>query len=370
MTAAVPFLDLRSPLASIRVELDQAYALVMDSGQYVLGPELSAFEEEFARYCEAEHCVGVGNGMEALQLVLHAWGIGAGDEVIVPAHTYIATWLAVTYCGAHPVPVEPREDTYNIDPGRIEAAITRRTRAIIAVHLYGQPADIDPINTISRRCGLKILEDAAQGHGARYYGRRTGGLADAACFSFYPSKNLGAFGDGGAVTTNDADLARRLRRLRNYGSDEKYVHSVSGFNSRLDELQASFLRIKLRHLDAWNARRSQVAQWYFRVLPKSFPDLVLPKVPEWAEPCWHQFVVRTPERDSLQIRLAARGVSTLIHYPTPPHRQPAYRDQGFEALKLPCTESLSSEVLSLPMGPHLDESLLANSAFVDGGLAE
>lgn len=355
----IPFLDLKPAYAELKPDLDAACQRVMASGSLILGPELEAFEAEFARFCGVSHCVGVGNGLEALHLTLRAWGIGPGDEVIVPSNTFVATWLAVTYAGATPVPVEPVEATFNLDPNRIEAAITARTRAIVPVHLYGQPADMDPICEIARRRGLKVLEDAAQAQGARYKGLRTGSLGDAAGFSFYPGKNLGACGDGGSITTNDACLAGRLRLLRSYGSAQKYVHELAGFNSRLDELQAALLRAKLKCLDEWNGRRSEIANWYLECLPAIFPGLKLPFVPQWAEPCWHLFVVRTPDRDAFQAHLTGRGIGTLIHYPTPPHLQEAYRGLSYSAGRLPLAEKLAREVLSLPIGPHLDRSALA-----------
>uniref|UniRef100_A0A832EJR2 DegT/DnrJ/EryC1/StrS family aminotransferase n=1 Tax=Desulfacinum infernum TaxID=35837 RepID=A0A832EJR2_9BACT len=332
--------------------LDAAFHRVMASGRYVLGEELAAFESEFAAYCGVKHCIGTGNGLDALHIILRAMDIGPGDEVIVPANTFIATWLAVSFAGAVPVPVEPLESTYNLDPARLEEAVTPRTRAVIAVHLYGQPADMDPIREIARAHNLKVIEDAAQAHGARYKGRRTGGLADAAGFSFYPGKNLGAFGDGGAVTTDDDTLADRVRILRHYGSPVKYVHDVKGFNSRLDELQAAFLRVKLKRLDAWNDRRRRVAAQYVEGLA-TVPGLVLPHVPEWAEPVWHLFVIRTPHRDVLQRRLAERGIETLIHYPIPPHKQGAYKEMA--GRPCPVSERLHAEVLSLPMGPAMTD---------------
>lgn len=362
----VPFLDLKAGYLELQDELDAAHQRVMASGWYVLGPEVEAFETEFAAYCGSKHCVGVGNGLEALHLVLRAWGIGPGDEVIVPSNTYIATWLAVTYAGATPVPVEPNPATYNIDPSRIAAAITPRTRAILPVHLYGQPAEMDPILELARRHGLKVLEDAAQGHGARYKGRRTGSLGDAAGFSFYPGKNLGAYGDGGAVTTDDPDLAKQLRILRNYGSQQKYYNEVPGYNSRLDELQAAFLRVKLARLDNWNASRRQVADWYLQTLPTSFPDLVLPQVPGWAESCWHLFVVQTPKREQLQRFLQAQGVGTLIHYPVPPHLQQAYQNLHLRPGDFPLAERMAGQVLSLPIWPQLDSHLLAASVLGTG----
>jgi dTDP-4-amino-4,6-dideoxygalactose transaminase len=347
----LPFLDLLAPHVELRAELQAAFTRVLDSGWYILGEEVEAFEAEFAAYCEAEHCVGVGNGLDALHLILRACGVGAGDEVIVPSNTYIATWLSVTYSGARPVPVEPDDQTYNLDPGKIEAAITPATKAIMPVHLYGQPADMDAINGIADRYGLKVIEDAAQAHGARYRGRRVGGLGTAAGFSFYPGKNLGALGDGGAIVTNDAILAQKLRVLRNYGSRVKYHNEVRGFNSRLDELQAALLRVKLPMLDEWNARRRVVATRYKECLASS--GLVLPTVPEWAEPVWHLFVVRHRDRNILQEGLQDAGIGTMIHYPVPPHLQPAYEDLGWCKGSFPLSEAIHREVLSLPMGAHV-----------------
>ncbi|PKN89341.1 MAG: erythromycin biosynthesis sensory transduction protein eryC1 [Deltaproteobacteria bacterium HGW-Deltaproteobacteria-1] len=349
----IPFLDLKQPYLELKEELDQAYQRVMDSGWYIYGEELRAFEAEFADYCNVKYCIGVGNGLDALHLILRAMDIGEGDEVIVPSNTFIATWLAVSYAGAIPVPIEPNEKTYNIDPNRIEAAITEKTKAIMPVHLYGQPADMDPILEIASRYRLKVIEDAAQAHGARYKGKKTGGLSDAAGFSFYPGKNLGAFGDGGAVTTNDPVIAKKVRLLSNYGSLIKYTHDVKGFNSRLDELQAAFLRVKLRHLDQWNARRRKIADHYLQKFT-CLTFLILPEVPSWSEPVWHLFVVRTPERERLQKYLASCGIQTLIHYPVPPHRQCAYRD--FSNVSLPVSEKIHKEVLSLPISPVMDEN--------------
>jgi dTDP-4-amino-4,6-dideoxygalactose transaminase len=350
----VAFLDLKAPYEELKSELDAAYRRVMESGWYILGGEVEAFEFEFAAYCEAEHCIGVANGLDALILILRGYGIGPGDEVIVPTNTFIATWLAVTHAGANPVPVEPSVSTFNIDPLGIEAAITERTRAIIPVHLYGQPADMDRINAIACRYKLKVIEDAAQAHGARYKNRRVGGLGDAAGFSFYPGKNLGAIGDGGAVTTNDADLAKRIRVLRNYGSRVKYHNEVVGMNSRLDELQAALLRVKLARLDAWNQRRRNAAADYLRELG-GLECLVIPFVPDWAEPVWHLFVVRHPHRDVLQKKLADAGIDTLIHYPIPPHNSEAYRQLGYQPHHFPIAQKIGEEVLSIPIGPHLTE---------------
>jgi dTDP-4-amino-4,6-dideoxygalactose transaminase len=348
----IPFLDLNSPYLELKQELDEAYFRVMESGWYILGAEVAAFEKEFATYCNVEHCIGVGNGLEALHLILRGYGIGEGDEVIVPSNTYIATWLAVTYAGAMPIPVEPDERTYNIDPEKIEAAITPRTKAIIPVHLYGQSADMDLIMEIAERHGLKVIEDNAQAQGARYKGRRTGSLGHVAGTSFYPGKNLGAFGDGGAVTTNDAALADRVRTIRNYGSKKKYYNDLKGFNSRLDELQAALLRVKLRKLDEWNERRRGVAQHYLTVL-EDVQELTLPFVPEWAEPVWHLFVVLNPNRNNLQISLTDSGIGTLIHYPVPPHLSGAYADLHLPKGRFPVAERLAETLLSLPMGPHL-----------------
>ena len=347
----IPFLDLRAAHAEIESALEEAFRRVLRSGTYILGRELETFEHEFADYCGARYCIGVGNGLEALHLILRAYGIGEGAEVLVPANTYIATWLAVSHAGALPVPVEPDPRTYNIDPDRLESAVTERTKAIIAVHLYGQTADMDAINTVAARHGLKVIEDAAQAHGARYRGRRTGTLGHAAGFSFYPGKNLGALGDAGAVVTGDAGLARSVRTLRNYGSIKKYYNEIPGFNSRLDELQAAFLRVKLVHLDDWNEQRTAIAKRYIDELAGT--GLILPHTPSWAEPCWHLFVVRSKHRDELQRRLDALGIGSLIHYPVPPHLQQAYAHLDIPKGALPVTEAIHREVVSLPIGPHM-----------------
>jgi dTDP-4-amino-4,6-dideoxygalactose transaminase len=348
----VPFLDLKAAYGELQAELDTAYQRVMQSGWYVLGEEVDAFEREFAAYCGAKHCVGVANGLEALHLILRAYGIGLGDEVIVPANTYIATWLAVSHAGARPVPVEPDPRTYNIDAARIPRALTKKTKAILPVYLYGQPSDVDSIGSLAGRHGLKVIEDLAQAHGAKYKGRRAGGLADAAGFSFYPAKNLGAFGDAGAVVTNDEELAEKVRVLRNYGSRVKYLNEVKGFNSRLDPFQAAFLRVKLTYLDEWNRRRKIIAERYLEGL-SNLPDLTLPFVPEWAEPNWHLFVVRHPRRDALQRHLRQAGIDTLIHYPIPPHLSEAYAELGGKVGYFPITERIADTVLSLPIFPYL-----------------
>lgn len=350
----VPFLDFQAMHNSLRPGLDAAYNRVLDSSSFILGKELELFESEFASYSETKHAIGVANGLDALFVVLRAFDIGVGDEVIVPSNTYIATWLAVSYAGATPVPVEPDPITFNIDVNRIEAAITKRTRAIIPVHLYGQPADMDAVNAIAAKYGLKVLEDAAQAHGARYKGRRVGALGDAAGFSFYPGKNLGALGDGGAITTNDDALATRVRVLRNYGSERKYYNEVKGYNSRLDELQAAFLREKLKHLDDWNVRRRSIVERYRAALADS--ALTVPQVPTWVEPVWHLFVVRSAKRQELLTALAKRGIGTMIHYPVPPHRQPAYAELKLSEGSLPVAEAIHNEVLSLPLWPQMTDA--------------
>jgi len=349
---SIPFLDLGAAYRELKPEIDAAVARVLDSGWFILGPEVAAFEAEWAAYCEARHAVGVANGLDALILALRALDIGPGDEVIVPSNTYVATWLAVSAVGASPVPVEPDPATHTIDPALILAALTARTRAILPVHLYGCPADMDPILEIAREHGLKVVEDGAQSHGARYKGRRIGAHGDVVCWSFYPGKNLGALGDGGAVTTDDQALAQRIRTLGNYGSKQKYVNIEKGVNSRLDPLQAAILRVKLDYLDEWNDRRRAAAAFYGEALAGS--GLGLPHAPSWAEHVWHLYVVRTPERAELQARLADAGVGTLIHYPIPPHQQEAYCDLAPRLLPAPLAETLAREVLSLPIGPHLD----------------
>ena len=350
----VPFLDLQAPYLEIKTEIDAAVARVLASGWYILGDEVESFESAFSSYCEARHCVGVANGLDALHLTLRAMDVGPGDEVIVPSNTFFATWLAVSQAGARPVPVEPLESTYNLNPAAIEAAITSRTKVIIPVHLYGQPADLDPILDIARRHDLRVLEDAAQAHGASYKGRRIGAHGDAVAWSFYPGKNLGAMGDGGAVTTDDPKLAERIRVLRNYGSSAKYVNEVQGYNSRLDPLQAAVLSVKLKYLDEWNARRSVIAGRYLQGLAGA--DLTLPSVADSADPVWHLFVVRHTQRTELQKGLADAGIGTLIHYPAPPHKQQAYSGLGFSADAFPIASRMASEVLSLPMGPQLQVS--------------
>jgi len=355
----IPFLDLKAGYLELQPEIDAAIKRVLNSGWYILGSEVEAFEAEFANYCEANYCVGVANGLDALHLSLLALGVKPGDEVIVPSNTYIATWLAVSQCGAIPVPVEPDPLTYNVDPTRIEAAITDRTKVILPVHLYGQPADMDPILAIAKKHDLRVLEDGAQAHGARYKDKRIGAHGDIVAWSFYPGKNLGAYGDGGAITTNDAELADRINVLRNYGSRVKYVNDVLGFNSRLDPLQAAALRVKLKVLDEWNARRSNIAECYSDELKNI--GLLLPLIPEWAKPVWHLYVVQHPQRDNLQKQLGEADIGTLIHYPIPPHLQAAYAKLGFGKGDLPIAERIHQNVLSLPIGPHLTNNHLKSA---------
>jgi dTDP-4-amino-4,6-dideoxygalactose transaminase len=347
---SVPFVDIK-PNLKLRTELENSCAHVFSSAQFILGNQVQQFEENFAKYCETEYCVGVSNGLDALFLILKAYDIGHGDEVIVSSNTYIATWLAVSHTGATPVPVEPNPSTYNIDVTQIEAAISKNTKAILVVHLYGQPADMDAINQMAKKYGLKVIEDAAQAHGALYKGRKVGNLGDAAGFSFYPTKNLGCYGDGGAVTTNDAQLAQKIRLLRNYGSKEKYKNEIVGYNKRLDELQAAFLTVKLAYLDEWNLRRRQNAAIYFEQLAKC-DNIVLPYVPEWATPVWHLFVLRSNAREALQKNLTQAGIATMVHYPIPPHLSDAYAGK-WQKEDFPIATQLANEVLSLPMFPDL-----------------
>ncbi|NRQ31683.1 DegT/DnrJ/EryC1/StrS family aminotransferase [Nonomuraea sp. NN258] len=347
----VPFLDLRAARAELGGELNDAVNRVLDSGWYLLGPETEAFESEFAAYCGAAHCVTVGSGGAALELALRAMEVGPGDEVIVPSHTFIASWLAVTATGARVVPVEPEPRTLTLNPERVQDAITPRTKVIMPVHLYGQPADLDAIDEIAAAHGLRVLQDAAQAHGAGLRGRRVGSTGTAA-FSFYPGKNLGALGDGGAVVTADPDLAERVRLLRSYGSRVKYRHEIKGENARLDEIQAAVLRVKLTRLEEWNARRRATAERYLAELA-GLDGLTLPTPAPWSTHVWHLFVVRCAKRDRVQARLGELGIGTLIHYPVAAHRSPCYADLGLGPGSLPAAERLAEQVLSLPMGPHV-----------------
>jgi len=357
----VPFLELKPTYLELKDEFDAAYHRVMDSGWYLLGKELEALETEFAKYCQVRHCVLVGNGLEALHLILRAMDIGPGDEVIVPGHTFIATWLAVSEAGALPVPVDVDQDTCCLDPNKLEAAITPRTKAIMPVHLYGQCAAMKPILEIGAKYNLKVIEDAAQAQGAKYCGKPAGSLGDAAGFSFYPGKNLGAFGDAGAVTSNDDEIALRVRKLRNYGSVVKYQHECKGFNSRVDELRCAMLRVKLTRLDEWNQRRKEFAALYLDGLAAAGAELKLPVVSPENEMIWHLFVVQHPQRDLLQKKLADAGIGSLIHYPIPPHRSQAYANEPSAKADLPVSDQLADTVLSLPMGPHLNKEQIEYS---------
>ena len=362
----VPFLDLAAPYLELKAEIDEAISRVLQSGWYVLGEEVEAFEAEWAAYCGARHAVGVANGLDALILALRALGVGKGDEVIVPSNTYIATWLAVSAVGATPIPVEPDERTFNINPRLMQEAISNATRAVIPVHLYGQPVDLDPILAIAREANLHVIEDAAQAHGAIYKGRRIGAHSDVVCWSFYPGKNLGAFGDAGAITTNSEFVSERIKVLRNYGSRVKYVNETLGANSRLDPIQAAVLRVKLRYLDEWTQRRHVVASNYDVALRGV--DLIVPTVPAWCKPVWHLYVVRSAGRTQLQERLTAAGVGTLIHYPIPPHMQRAYSCLSLSEDDFPIAKKLANDVLSLPIGPHLSHEAVQHiiDAIVEG----
>jgi dTDP-4-amino-4,6-dideoxygalactose transaminase len=348
----VPFLDVAAAYAEISDEIEPAVLESLRSGRYIGGQAVEAFEQAYAEYVGASCCVGLGSGLDAVHLALRALGIGPGDEVIVPANTFIGTWLGVTHSGATPVPVEPFEDTYNMDPQLAEAAVSGRTKAIVPVHLFGQPADLDGIMEIAGRHGLKVVEDAAQAHGARYRGTRIGARGHVVAWSFYPAKNLGALGDAGAVTTNDPDIASRVRKLGNYGTSTKYTAELIGFNSRMDPIQARALLIKLKYLDDWNDRRRAIAGRYTELLG-CLDDLALPTHPDWAESVWHQYVVRHPDRNSLQQRLAMAGVETMIHYPYPPHLQAAYAGMGYGSDDFPRSSALAAQILSLPIGPQM-----------------
>jgi dTDP-4-amino-4,6-dideoxygalactose transaminase len=360
----VSFLDLKKGYLELKEQLDSAADRVLNSGYWILGPEVTAFEQEFAKYCGVKHCIALANGLEAIHLLLRVLDVKAGDEVIVPSNTYIASWLGVTHVGATIVPVEPVEGTFNLDPNKLERAITKKTKAIMPVHLYGQPADMDPINELAKKYNLYVLDDCAQGHGAKYKNRAVGNLAHASAFSFYPSKNLGAIGDAGAITTDDDLIADKIRVIRNYGSRTRYYNEVIGYNSRLDEMQAAFLREKIPYLDQWNLRRKEFVNLYFQEL-EGVPNLVLPVVPDFADPAWHLFVIRVPNRDQVRDKLQEKGIQTIIHYPVPPHLSDAYlKSEDWVRGEFPIAEKLASEVLSLPLGPQMtrDEVLEVCSA--------
>jgi len=344
----VPFCELRRGYIAHREELDAAYRTVMERGYFIMGSELENFEKEFALYCGAKHALGVSDGLNALVLILRALGVGYGDEVIVSAHTFVASWLAITQCGAVPVPVTPGPGSFQLDEHAIEKLITSKTKAIMPVHLYGQAANMTVLEAVAAKYNIPILEDAAQAHGAKHKDRMCGSFGSAAGFSFYPAKNLGAFGDGGAITTNDTTLYEKVRLLRNYGSHTKYVHEVAGINSRLDEMQAAFLRVKLRHLDAWNAKRNKTAALYTEAF-KDLDFLETPKIDKNDFHVWHQYVVTTPYRDALQEHLNSAGVGTMIHYPIPNHQQGAYAEQDFSAYDFESYEKLVGGILSLPI---------------------
>ena len=347
----IPFLDYRAVNEPYFEEIQVAVTRVLESGWYVLGREVEAFESEFAAYCGSSHCIGVSSGLDALILILEGWKtlgrLKEGDEVIVPANTYIASILAISKAGLEPILVEPDEQTYNLDPSRIQRLISLKTRVIMAVHLYGQCADMGAINAIAKQHGLLVMEDAAQAHGAIYKGKNAGNLSDAAAFSFYPGKNLGAIGEGGAVTTNDGELASTISRLRNYGSEIKYHNKIKGLNNRLDELQAAILRVKLPHLDHDNAARGVVAETYLNNISNSI--IHLPLVANYGTPCWHLFVIRVKEREKFMAYLNEKGIQTAIHYPIPPHQQPAYSEWNHRSY--PITEAIHREIVSLPMSP-------------------
>ena len=350
----IPLVDLKAQYGTIRKEIDAAIQRVLDSTAFIMGPDVAAFEKDFAAFCRADYAIGVASGTDALHLTLRACGVGAGDEVITTPFTFIATAEAISMCGAKPVFADIDPLTYNIDPERVERAITPRTKALLPVHLYGQPADIDPLLSIARKHSLRVIEDAAQAHGAEYKGRRVGTLAAAACFSFYPGKNLGAYGDAGAVVTNDAAIANSVRLLRDHGRRDKYEHLVPGFGSRLDTMQAAVLHAKLRHLERWNVRRKQIAARYDRLLGET--GVAVPFRPGWAEPVYHLYVVRVQERASKQEKLRSAGIATGVHYPIPLHLQPAYRDLGYRAGDFPNAEKAAAEVMSLPIYPELADA--------------
>jgi dTDP-4-amino-4,6-dideoxygalactose transaminase len=348
---AIPFLDLQAAYTELSTEIKTAIHRVINSGCYISGKEVENFENLFAEFCNANYCVGVGNGTDALTLALRAFDIGPGDEVIVPSNTYIATWLAISAVGATPVPVEPLVGSYNIDSKSIEKHINPRTKIILPVHLYGIPADMDSICQLANKYKLIVIEDAAQAHGSRIRSKCIGGHGDVVAWSFYPSKNLGALGDGGAITTNNVTISNRIRKLANYGSSTKNYNDEYGINSRLDPIQAAVLTVKLRHLNSWNKRRQAIAQIYSQELSNTI--IKTPKVPEWAESVWHLYVVATPQRKFLQTNLNAAGIQTMVHYPIPPHLQIAYHNLNIRKGSLPISERYADEVLSLPIGPHL-----------------
>lgn len=345
---AIPFVDLKAQYAAISVEVDEALHSVVTNADFILGTDVELFEQEFASFCEADYAVGVDSGTSALELALRVYEIGEGDEVITVSHTFIATVAAISYTGARPILVDIDRDTYNIDAAQIEKAITSRTKAIVPVHLYGQPSDLDAVIEVARKHNLVVIEDACQAHGALYRGKPVGAIGDAGCFSFYPGKNLGAYGDAGMVVTNNRDIAERLKLLRNYGQPEKYQHTIMGYNRRLDSLQAAVLRVKLRHLGEWNASRQRAAMRYNELL-KDVDSIRTPYVAEESSHIYHLYVIQHPQRDRLLSYLREQGVYAGLHYPTPVHLQPCYENLGMRSGSLPVTEALASQVISLPM---------------------
>ncbi len=348
----IPFLELNSGYFELKEDIDLAVSRVFNNGQYILGDEVHAFEEEWANFCGADFCSSVGNGLDALVLSLNALGVGPGDEVILPAHTFIATWLAVSRVGAKIVPIDVSNDGYNIDHSKIRESINSRTKAIICVHLYGEPCNLIEINKVAKENNLYVIEDAAQAHGAKYNGKRIGAHSDVVCWSFYPAKNLGAFGDGGAITTNKKDIYENIKMLRNYGSNEKYVNEIKGFNTRLDPIQASILRVKLKFLEEWNFRREKIAQIYLEGLG-DIQLFDMPLTNKNNTNAWHLFVIKTPIREKVIRFLEESDIGYSIHYPIPPHKQIAYKDDDFSSYDLSNTEILAKSIISLPIGPHL-----------------
>lgn len=370
-TQTIPLVDLKAQYRSIQPDIDAAIQQVLEESAFILGPDVGAFEEAFARFCDVDHCVGVGSGTAALMLALHALEIGPGDEVITASHTFIATAEAISTAGAKPVFVDIDPRTYTMNPETLAAAITPATRAILPVHIYGQPADMTAINAIAARHGIAVIEDAAQAHGATFKGEPAGNLGHAACFSFYPGKNLGAYGDAGAFTTNDGALAEKIRLLRNHGRRSKYLHDTVGFGERLDTLQAAILLVKLAHLGAWTEARRRLAARYTRLLADA--ELTLPHVAPFVDPAWHLYVIRTPEREAMLDFLKSQGIGAGVHYPTPLHLQPAYAHLGYRRGELPVTEAVADTCLSLPIYPEMsddqqDRVVAAVHAFLNQGL--
>lgn len=353
MSQSIPLVDLKAQYAAIGADIDAAIQRVLDNTSFIMGPEVSTFEQAFAAFCQVGHCVGVGSGTAALELALRALDIGPGDEVVTVSHTFIATAEAISATGALPVFVDIDPETYTLSPEHLLAAINEKTRAILPVHIYGQPADMTTINAIARQHGIAVIEDAAQAHDATWAGRNVGSLGTMACFSFYPGKNLGAYGDAGAVTTDDERLADRIRLLRNHGRHDKYVHEIKGFGHRLDALQAAILAAKLPYLASWTLARRQLAARYSRLLADT--DVILPQVDAQAEPAWHLYVIRTPRRDELLQYLKTQGIGAGVHYPLPLHQQPAYAELGYKQGSLPVTEAVARSCLSLPLYPEMSQ---------------